>query len=308
MARVIVIGGANVDIKGRSHGPLISGTSNPGEVVVSPGGVGRNIAENLARLGVDTALLAFVGDDTNGRFIREATAAAGVDVSMLAVCGKPTGVYLAVLDDAGEMHVAVNDMRSADALDVTHLEAQHARLAAADMVVADCNIPIDCLEWLCRFAEVRGTRLLIEPISVPKSRKLLNFTRPSPVFAITPNQQQLRALTKESDQYSAIARLHDLGFANIVVHCGEEGVIVSDGRSPLSHLKTQRVDGIADVTGAGDAAVAGLVCGLVSGLVLARSAMLGQAAAAIKLGSRNSVADEINRDRVFALAGISQDC
>jgi pseudouridine kinase len=53
MAKVIVIGGANVDIKGRSSGAFIGGTSNPGDVMVSVGGVGRNIAENLARLGLD---------------------------------------------------------------------------------------------------------------------------------------------------------------------------------------------------------------------------------------------------------------
>lgn len=307
MAQVIVIGGANVDIKGRSRDPLITGTSNPGEVVVSPGGVGRNIAENLARLGVDTALLAFVGDDANGRLVRETSAAAGVDVSMLATSREPTGVYLAVLDDRGEMTIAINDMRSADALDVVHLEAQHARLAAADMLVADCNIPVDCLEWLCRFAGSHAKRLLIEPISVSKSAKLLSFTRPSAVFAVTPNQQQLQALTGEQDRSAAIARLHNLGFANIVVHCGEEGVIVSDGHSPPNHLKARHVDGIADVTGAGDAAVAGLVCGLVTGHDLGRSAMFGQAAASIKLRSRNSVAEDMNRDRVFALAGFSQD-
>ena len=63
MPEVIVIGGANVDIKGRSRAAVMPGTSNPGEVIVSPGGVGRNIAENLARLDVSTALLAMTGDD-----------------------------------------------------------------------------------------------------------------------------------------------------------------------------------------------------------------------------------------------------
>ncbi|MCA3574619.1 MAG: carbohydrate kinase, partial [Aestuariivirga sp.] len=63
MARVIVIGGANVDIKGRSSGPFVQGTSNPGEVTVSAGGVGRNIAENLSRLGVSVSLFTALGDD-----------------------------------------------------------------------------------------------------------------------------------------------------------------------------------------------------------------------------------------------------
>jgi pseudouridine kinase len=52
MRKVVVIGGANVDVKGRASGPYLSGTSNPGRVTVSPGGVGLNIAESLSRLGV----------------------------------------------------------------------------------------------------------------------------------------------------------------------------------------------------------------------------------------------------------------
>ncbi|MEI8181049.1 PfkB family carbohydrate kinase, partial [Aestuariivirga sp.] len=66
MPRVIVIGGANVDIKGRSRGSFVAGTSNPGEVTVSAGGVGRNIAENLARLGISVSLVTALGQDANG--------------------------------------------------------------------------------------------------------------------------------------------------------------------------------------------------------------------------------------------------
>ena len=49
---VIVFGGANIDVKARIEGHAVEGTSNYGAITRSPGGVGRNIAENLARLGV----------------------------------------------------------------------------------------------------------------------------------------------------------------------------------------------------------------------------------------------------------------
>ena len=60
---VSVIGGANIDIHGRSTQALRSNDSNPGDVHISAGGVARNIAENLARLGADTRLISAVGDD-----------------------------------------------------------------------------------------------------------------------------------------------------------------------------------------------------------------------------------------------------
>ena len=47
---VCVIGGMNIDLQGSSNQPLVFNDSNPGEIVMSAGGVGRNIAENIAKL------------------------------------------------------------------------------------------------------------------------------------------------------------------------------------------------------------------------------------------------------------------
>jgi len=303
MRRVIVIGGANVDIKGRASGSYVAGTSNPGEVTVSAGGVGRNIAENLARLGNAVSLITAIGDDANGQLLRQACASTGVDIDMAIRAEAPTGSYLAVLDDAGELVSAINDMRAMDALTTVHLEARADLLAAADMLVADCNLSTDCLEWLCRFSLERDVRLLIEPVSVPKARKLLSFTRSAPVFAVTPNSQQLAALAGP-DEAEAIAGLHHIGFANVVLHRGSAGAWASNGVD-LAKISAVPVATVADVTGAGDAAVAGLVCGLLDGRSLAESARLGQCAAAIKLSSAQSVASGLSRDSLLRLAGIN---
>jgi pseudouridine kinase len=186
-----------------------------------------------------------------------------------------------------------------DTLWPDHLEAVAERLGRADILVADCNIPVTCLDWLCAFAARRGKRLLIEPVSVPKAMKLLHFARAAPVFAITPNSQQLDALAGGD-----IAKLHELGFANIVVHRGPEGALASDGARVMEVEPGTAAD-ITDVTGAGDAAAAGLVCGLLEGLALADAARLGQCAAAIKLSSAQSVASGLSRDRLFRPAGIT---
>lgn len=123
MRKVTVIGGANVDIKGRVSGPFVPATSNPGIVMLSAGGVGRNIAENLSRLGVDVSLVTVLGDDANGQFLRQACASAGIDMSLSLTAAEATGTYLAVLDEKGEMVSAVSDMRAIDSLETAHLEA-----------------------------------------------------------------------------------------------------------------------------------------------------------------------------------------
>ena len=61
--RVIVVGGANTDIGGKPAQTLVRHDSNPGRVTIRHGGVGRNIACNLAQLGLDVGLLTALGTD-----------------------------------------------------------------------------------------------------------------------------------------------------------------------------------------------------------------------------------------------------
>ncbi|MFO1122582.1 MAG: carbohydrate kinase family protein [Hyphomicrobiales bacterium] len=307
MERVIVIGGANVDIKGRMSGPALEATSIPGEVVISAGGVARNIAETLARLGVDASLLTALGRDAHAQLVINACSEAGVDMSVVEVVDEPTGVYLAILDQRGEMVMALNDMRAMDALTPAVLERHRRALEDASCIVADCNVPVEALDWLMDLAAKSGRRLVVDPVSVPKSRKLLALKRVEAALAITPNQLQLLELTGTSEPRLASARLHEMGYAVVVAHLGADGVLVSERGASSFHVKAMASTNFEDVTGAGDAAVAGLVFGLCAGLGLEDAARAGQAAAAIKLQTRKSVADAISRDRVLAMAGQSRD-
>jgi pseudouridine kinase len=78
--RVCVIGGANVDIHGAAYQPLRLRDSNPGSVHVSPGGVARNVAENLSRLGVDCRLVTAVGKDPHGEMLLAHGRETGIDM------------------------------------------------------------------------------------------------------------------------------------------------------------------------------------------------------------------------------------
>ena len=224
-----------------------------------------------------------VGDDANGQLVRAATAKCGVDVSMIGTGSAPTGTYLAVLDGSGEMVTAVNDMRVIDDLSPGFLAQHEGKLAAADLLVADCNLPVSSIAWLASLSARAGLRLLIDPISIPKSRKLLALRVEAPLFALMANRLQIESLTGQSELEAAAKQLHRMGFENVVIHLGREGVMVSEGSGPTAKLPTLPVEGIADVTGAGDAAVAGLALGLLMGLTLLDAARLGQAAAALNL-------------------------
>ena len=78
---VTVIGGSNMDIQGFPNNPLVMYDSNPGKVDISMGGVGRNIAENLSRLNVNTKLISAIGNDLYGNTILSECKNLNIDVN-----------------------------------------------------------------------------------------------------------------------------------------------------------------------------------------------------------------------------------
>ena len=107
----VVVGGVNVDIGGRSFNALVGEDSNPGEVMTSLGGVGRNIAHNMSLMGLDVRLLSAYGDDINGERVAASCSEIGIDLSnALRVPGASTSTYLYITDPDGEMALAVSDM------------------------------------------------------------------------------------------------------------------------------------------------------------------------------------------------------
>jgi pseudouridine kinase len=250
MSDVVVIGGANIDIKAKAVAHHRLGTSNPGIVTTTAGGVARNIAHNLARLGANVTLISAVGDDAHGDAVLRKTQMVGVDVSLVQREPVPTGTYVALLDDRGELISAVSDMRILDLVTPDSIHQHAARLNAARYVVADCNLPLDSLIALANFC---GPKLAIETVSVQKSRKLLAMLKSAPLFIATPNLDQIDSLFGSRNIETGLRELHRLGLRNAIIHAGSEGAFVSDG-SGLEHVAPSDDVKVQDVTGAGDAA------------------------------------------------------
>jgi pseudouridine kinase len=290
--QVVVIGGANMDIKCRIVGKVAMASSNPGTAALTPGGVGRNIAENLARLGVATSLISVVGRDRLGEQLMQETADAGVDVCGVMRAPGPTGLYGATLDRRGELIVAVAAMPILERLTPRRLQRHRRRIAAADLIVADSNLPAATLDWLMDVAAADDVRLAIEAVSVPKGGKLRSLLRRHrPLFALFCNRDEARALTGRAATRAAARALHDKGVRHVGIGLGRQGMLVlsaAEGR-----MRAVRVPAIpaaiVDVTGAGDAAVAGTLFGLLRGEPLPTAARYGQAAAALTVGCDRAV-------------------
>src|SRR6218665_677703 len=170
---IVCIGGANIDRKLRTLGALQMGTSNPAEQRETPGGVARNVAENLARLGLPTQLLSAVGDDAARRALLTHAAEAGLSTQgSLLASDERTGSYTAVLDAAGQMVLALAAMPLAARLSPEFLRRSSAQRMQARLTVLDLNLPADRGALPLQEAQERGTALLAVAVSEPKMDRL----------------------------------------------------------------------------------------------------------------------------------------
>jgi pseudouridine kinase len=265
-----------------------------------PGGVARNIAEHLARLDVDTTLITAVGDDPAGHQILAQTLAAGVDISGVSTVPNPTGIYSAIMGHDGNLATAVNAMAIIEAITPEQILAHRGKLQAADLIIVDCNLATEALTRLAKFAAEQSKRLIVDPVSVPKCVRLDAMLQIAPLFAATPNRAQAEKLTGHSCATPSMAEraaraLHDRGVRLVVLHLDRDGVLVSEASD--NETKSVIIPSRArpaqerDVTGGGDAAIAGLVFGLLRGKLPSIAARTGQIAAASVLGSANGRID-----------------
>jgi len=289
---VVVVGGANLDLKARTTAEIVRGTSNPGTLATSPGGVGRNIAETLGRLGTPTVLVAAVGSDHFGDDLLDATAKGGVDITHVRQVPGPTGTYLAVLDASGDLAIGVSDMAATATLAPEHLDPD--LLAAADLVVLDGNLRADTLASAWALATVAGVRVVLDPVSVPKAALVAPLLGARPLWCITPNLAELAVLG------GSVPDLHRRGVALVWVRRGAQGSLLSgpDGEVELAAIGAE----VVDVTGAGDAMLAAFCHAVLGGAAPPEAAAYGHAAAALTIASpqtvRADLTDELVRSRL----------
>lgn len=289
----VVVGGANVDMKAQSSAAATPHTSNPGRASMTPGGVGRNIAENLGRLGDRVHLISMVGRDALGAGLLEHTAAAGVRVDHVGRTDRATGTYTAVLDANGEMLVAIADMAAMEDLGPEQLQSARDVISTAGLLVLDGNLRRDALEYALDVA--RGVRTVVEPVSVPKAAALKE-SLDARVYAVTPSLDELSALTglptrTDRQMRTAARALHDRGVSVVWVTLGERGSLLStpDETAEIPALPTT----VADVTGAGDSMVAAFCHVILDGGTPLEAARLGHAAAAVTIASPHTVRPDL---------------
>lgn len=300
---VLGIGGANMDVHGKSRAPIVMRDSNPGHLRTSAGGVTRNVLENLSRLGVRTKLISAVGSDLYGEMVLRSSAAAGIDISgVLTLPGEASSCYISVLDQKGDMLVAMSDMSILENVTAKLVRSRGEELRQAAAVVCDPCLPAETVAAIIR--EAGETPVFLDPVSTSYARKVRPLA--GGLYCCKPNRIELGVLAgMETDMAEDIVRaceeLLSRGMRRVAVSLGERGCYYADAEGRRLLRALHPVELMANANGAGDAFMAGLVYGYVNGLGPEDTLDFALGAGSLAVASELTINPEMSVERVRQL-------
>ncbi|MEY8371006.1 PfkB family carbohydrate kinase [Aerococcaceae bacterium 50-4] len=294
---VVVIGGLNMDIAGISGPGYRERDSNIGQVFLSPGGVGRNIAHNLVNLEVPTYLITAYGDDDFGLLLERSCNDLDIKLDYAEKLDHAnSSTYLYVTDDEGDMVTGVNDMGIVDCITPEFLENKLSFINSAEVVVLDANLSKETLNWL-------GTNVIapifVDPVSVSKADRFEDIL--DEIDTIKPNEHEIELYTgiKVVDLETAKAaacKLIDKGPEHVYLSMGSKGMVVADKTKAPTFVPVIPTK-VISANGAGDCSMATLVWARFQyGTILSveEVSQLAQAASSITLQTESSVSNDLS--------------
>ncbi len=287
---VIGIGGANIDIHGKSKKPIVMRDSNPGILHLSAGGVTRNILENVTKLGCNTSLLSAVGDDAYGAMIMKNCKTVGIDTEYLAILPhERSSTYISIMDDDGDMLVAMSDMDILKAMGKDFIEQRLPALQNCKLCVCDGNLSASAVEALLENAPVP---IFCDPVSTAWAKALIPYAHQ--FYALKPNKMEAEvlsgiAITNEATLQDAADYLLQKGLSEIYISLGVNGIFYKDKHGHTYQKKSRPLKEIVNATGAGDAAMAGIVYGTLHELSYQEKVHFALAASIVALQGYNTI-------------------
>lgn len=256
---IFVLGAAITDMMGFPFGKPLPSDSVPGAIAKAPGGVARNLAENLVRLGLQVELMTAFGDDKDGRALLQNCQDLNIGVrhSVLAD-GYRGAIHLAVLDERKDLFAGVADLSVLSVLTPTYLEQQREAIEQAEALCLETNTPPEAIEWVLE--QEWEIPLYLDPVSSHLAGRIRSQL--GRFHTIKANRRQAEILTGRrvlnlEDMTKAAHTLLDQGVERVFITLGSQGAFAADQEQQI-HLAAAKVK-VANTTGGGDAFQAGIL-------------------------------------------------
>jgi len=295
---VTVIGGVNVDIIGFPKDNLIQKDSNPGIVKISLGGVGRNIAENLVKLGIHSKLISAIGDDEYGRMVLTEAKNIGLDIKdSLILNNQPTSIYMAVLDKQGDMNVAISDMSIFEEISIDFIKQKKYLIENAKICVIDTNIPKEVIKYI--LLNNKKTDFFLDTVSTTKAMKIKDLI--GKFHTIKPNKIESEKISGikincKKDLEICAEYFLNKGVKRVFISLGEEGLYYNDG-THKNYIPAHIVK-VINSTGAGDAFMAALVYCYYNDFDIEYSAKFAMSASLLALSHEDTINPKMSVENI----------
>ena len=294
---ILCIGAAHVDRKAYAQTEVRVKTSIPVRSETSLGGVARNVAENLVRLGCPVALVSRVGDDAEGRQVALEMGELGINLSgMTSSRTRSTASYTAVLEPGGELVMGLADMEIYDELTPQVLAGLPDELFERPIWFVDTNLSAASLEQIVSRAG-EGTLVTADPVSVPKASRLQGVLER--IDVLFPSREEAEflsgmAIRTPAEAAKAAERIAQLGVKQVLITLGSSGLCAA-GKWLNGHVSAMTA-AVRDVTGAGDALIAGYLYATLRGHSALEAVRCGIAAATLTVEHPATVNPELSEE------------
>ena len=297
---VICIGAAFVDELFHMKEEMIIGSTVPASVTKTAGGVSRNIAHQLALLGVDVQLISVFGNDSDGDWLKRSCTNAEVKIEASLTKEGLSGKYTAILNIDGSLFTGFLTNASTHLIIPQHLEKHRSLLQTASYLLADANISATAGEWLLAFSNETGIPLVLEPVSVPPARKFKDIDLKG-LHLVTPNEDELPVLCSEKALFTQhqIEELIAKGVENVWLHNGKLGSALYNKERSIT-LHAPEIE-IVDCTGAGDGSLSGFILGRILGKDDEACLKLAHTLSAEILQVNGAIATHLNQKKLLDL-------
>lgn len=290
---MLLFGGSNIDYIGTSDEKLIDGVSNIGSVSISFGGVMRNIAENLARLGNHIDFVTAIGKDSLGIKLKEALLSLGIHIHS-PESDLMTGSYLAINDSNHDMALALCDNRIIETINPDYIKSLDALIKGHEYLSLDANLSKEAIDFL--FKNYPQKKFIVEAISPEKVVKFKDHL--SKIYLIKANSHEAEALTGKS--LSPITMTEELlkkGVKNVVLSSGGDDIHIGYDQNIIEPVQVKRETEFVNTTGCGDALTSGIIDHFLRGYSLRESVEFGQLLSKLTLMSPHATTEEVKKYR-----------
>ena len=297
---VICIGAALVDELFHASSEMLLATTNEAMVTKTAGGVSRNIAHQLAILGVPVQLISVFGNDSDGDWLKQNCKAAGVDLDASITKEGLSGKYTGLLNADGSLFSAFLTNAANHLITPGHLASHSDLLKTASYLLADANINLDTAEWLLSFSKETGIPFILEPVSVPPALKF-KAANLDGLHLITPNEDELPALCSSSAFFTQqqVEELLNRGVEQIWLHNGIHGSALYTRERSVS-LHAPKIE-VVDCTGAGDGSLSGFLLAKHLGKEGIECLKLAHTLSAEILQVNGAIATHLNQEKLLQL-------